>query len=88
MTRTPRPARACHGIDVGRVIVGIADHLVVPLPVDAVGDEVEAQRCRAEQGDFIAVGVDQAGADAPDGLDLSHEIGAFLGSSQPARLRA
>jgi len=43
-----------------------------------VGNQVQSQRRGAEQRDFIAVGVDEAGADTPDGFDLRHEVGAFL----------
>jgi hypothetical protein len=38
---------------------------------------------RAQQGDFIAIGVDQAGAHAPDGFNLRHEIVAFLRIGSP-----
>jgi len=72
------PGQCLPGIDVGRIIVRVADHLVVGLPFQAVGNQIQPQRSRAEQCDFITVGIDQPCPHAPDGFDLLHELGAFL----------
>ena len=66
------------GVDVGGVVVEVADDFVAGLPVEAGGDEGEADGGGADEGDFVGLGADEAGGGDACFGDGAPGFGVFL----------
>lgn len=66
------------GVDVGGIVVEVADDFIAGLPVEAGGDEGEADGGGADEGDFVGLGADEAGGGDAGFVDGAPGFGVFL----------
>ena len=66
------------GIDVRGIVAVVAHDFVAGLPVEAVGKEREAERGRAEQGDFVGVRAEELRAGLARALYVAEDVAEFL----------
>ena len=66
------------GIDVRGVVAVVAHDLVAGLPVEAVGEEREAERGGTEEGDFIGVRAEELRAGVAGALHVAEHVAEFL----------
>lgn len=67
------------GVDVGGVFDGGGDDLVAELPVQAIGDDADAFAGIFDEGDFVAMGIEQSGGALAKFFDVLMPIGAEIG---------